>query len=93
MNLIGKDYMSKWSLSDLNELTFVSLHVRRGDYAEHLNYWYNLTYVTEDYFHKATQYYMQQFKVRFKSNYFSKCSETKMCVLKNVKFILCSVNH
>ena len=49
----------------LEDLTFVSIHVRRTDYAYHLNYWYNLTYVSNDYFQRAKQHYKNQFHVSY----------------------------
>ncbi len=33
------------------------------DYADHLKYWYQLDYVTDDYFKKAKQYFREKFKV------------------------------
>ena len=49
------------------EVTFVSIHVRRSDYANHLSVLYNLTYVDDDYFKKATQYFRDKYKVSFVS--------------------------
>jgi hypothetical protein len=34
------------------------------DYAYHLNYWYKLNYVTDDYFLKAKQHFRERFDVR-----------------------------
>ena len=63
MRIIGNGYQSKWSISTLKELTFISIHVRRTDYDYHLNYWYKLTYVSEQYFEEAMQYYKEKYQV------------------------------
>ncbi len=48
----------------LKDLTFISIHVRMTDYADHLKYWYKLDYVTDDFFRKAKQYFREKFKVK-----------------------------
>ena len=44
--------------------TFVSIHVRRADYEAHLQHWYSLDLVGDDYFVKAKKYFSDQFEVR-----------------------------
>ncbi len=46
---------------DLSDVTFISIHVRRTDYAHHMSVMYNMSYVNTSYFHDAINY--------FKSNY------------------------
>jgi hypothetical protein len=45
------------------DITFVGIHVRRSDYAHHLSILYNLAYVEDAYFSKATQYFREKFRV------------------------------
>ncbi len=72
LTTIGKHHIKKLSSTStlttttkltLKDLTFISIHVRMTDYADHLKYWYQLDYVTDDYFRKAKQYFRQKFKV------------------------------
>ena len=46
-----------------NNLTLVSIHVRRTDYAHHLQVLFDLKYVEEEYFKNATDYYKNKFNV------------------------------
>ena len=54
-------------LKGIEDLTFISIHVRMTDYAYHLDKLYNLTYVSEDYFEKAKQHFSKHFSVWFLS--------------------------
>jgi len=45
------------------DITFVGIHVRRSDYAHHLSILYNLAYVDDNYFAKATHYFREKYKV------------------------------
>ena len=44
-------------------LTYISIHVRRSDYGMYLNYWYKKTYVEDEYFARAVQFYRNKFSV------------------------------
>jgi hypothetical protein len=44
-------------------LTYISVHVRRSDYAMYLNYWYKKGYVEDDYFVRAVTFFRQKFEV------------------------------
>jgi hypothetical protein len=44
-------------------LTYISVHVRRSDYAMYLNYWYKKGYVEDDYFARAVTFFRQKFEV------------------------------
>ena len=46
-------------------ITYVSIHVRRTDYGIYLDYWYKKSYVEDDYFAKAVQFYRDNFTVSF----------------------------
>ena len=48
---------------DLNELTFVSVHVRRNDYGRHLKNWYKMSYVEMEFFQRAVNYYRLKYEV------------------------------
>jgi hypothetical protein len=45
------------------KVTFVSVHVRRSDYANHLSVLYNLSYVEEDYFNQAFHHFRSYHQV------------------------------
>ncbi len=47
----------------MNNLTYISIHVRRADYARHLSILYNMTFVDIDYFVNATKYFNNNFQV------------------------------
>ena len=49
---------------NLENITFVSIHVRRTDYAHHMSVLFNLTYVEDSYFFNAIQYFRKNFDVR-----------------------------
>ena len=53
-----------WDLGNKN-VTLVSIHVRRTDYAKHLDDWYELSHVDVSYFQRAVDHFRQKFEVNF----------------------------
>ena len=49
--------------SETEEITFVSVHGRRTDFANHLSVLYNFTFVEDEYFFRAIERYRKTFKV------------------------------
>jgi hypothetical protein len=52
------------SKRDASDVTFVSIHVRRTDYAHHLSVLYNISFVDIDYFNTTVQVCRQKYKVQ-----------------------------
>jgi hypothetical protein len=48
---------------DLSDVTFISIHVRRTDYAHHMSVLWNMSYVNTSYFHDAIKYYKSNYNV------------------------------
>ena len=67
-NLAQRYYDRKLNTTS-DPVTYVSIHVRRSDYGMYLNFWYKKTYVEDDYFAKAVQFYREKFKVRILRNF------------------------
>jgi len=59
---IGRNFTG--GSDNLDNITFVSIHVRRTDYAHHMSVLYNMTYVEDSYFSHAIQYFKNKFDVR-----------------------------
>ena len=51
------------SYRDVMNVTFVSVHVRRTDYAHHLSVLYNMTFVEDKYFNQTIELCRKRYKV------------------------------
>ena len=49
---------------DLSSVTFISIHVRRTDYSNHMHGLFNLTYVDTDYFRRAIDHFRGKYDAR-----------------------------
>ena len=65
------------------EVTFVSIHVRRTDYARHLKVLYNASFVQSDYFDRAIKLCRDRYKVVTNFHEF-KCSPFLMLIKDRV---------
>jgi hypothetical protein len=70
------------------EVTFVSIHVRRSDYANHLSILYNLSYVSDDYFKKATQYFREKYQVMLAEFPLNKTKSKLSLIIRFSSFIM-----
>ncbi len=61
LEILGQNFTN--GSQDLSDVTFISIHVRRTDYAHHMSVLYNLSYVTISYFQDAIHYYKSNYNV------------------------------
>ena len=65
LDFISRNFSQTLGLHEQDTITYVSIHARRTDYANHLSVLYKLEYVANEYFFKAIQYFRSKYTVSF----------------------------